>query len=77
MAHSGKFKPKNITKYKGDYTKITYRSGWELRCFKWCDDSPMVKYWSSEEVVIPYMYDVDKILHGSQDHMEGWICGSY
>ena len=63
MAHSGKFKPKNITKYKGDYTKITYRSGWELRCFKWCDDSPMVKYWSSEEVVIPYMYDVDKRMH--------------
>lgn len=63
MAHSGKFKPKNIEKYKGDFTKITYRSSWELKCFNWCDQNSAVKYWSSEEVVIPYLYAVDKRYH--------------
>uniref|UniRef100_A0AB39U0I0 Uncharacterized protein n=1 Tax=Klebsiella phage Phi_KR1 TaxID=3240396 RepID=A0AB39U0I0_9CAUD len=29
MAYSGKFLPKNISKYKGDPRKITYRSTWE------------------------------------------------
>lgn len=63
MAYSGKFKPKNIKKYRGDYTKIVYRSMWEKYCFKWCDQNPNVKYWSSEETVIPYLYEVDKKYH--------------
>lgn len=63
MAYSGKFKPKNIKKYSGDYTKIVYRSLWERHAFKWCDENPNIKSWSSEEVVIPYFYDVDKKYH--------------
>lgn len=63
MAYSGKWKPKNIKKYSGDYTKITYRSLWEKYCFDWCDHSSEVKYWHSEETVIPYLYDVDKRYH--------------
>lgn len=63
MAYSGKYKPKNIKKYKGDWTKVTYRSLWEKHCFKWCDEQQSVKYWSSEEVVIPYFYEVDKKYH--------------
>jgi hypothetical protein len=63
MAYSGKFKPKNVDKYMGDYTNIVYRSMWERHCFKWCDENPMVVRWSSEETVIPYFYDVDKKYH--------------
>ena len=63
MAYSGKYKVKNTKKYAGDATKVVYRSMWERYCFKWCDDEPTVKSWSSEEVVIPYLYEVDKKYH--------------
>ena len=63
MAYSGKYKVKNPHKYKGDHTNVIYRSLWEKYCFKWCDESPEVKEWSSEEVVIPYFYEVDKKYH--------------
>lgn len=63
MAYSGKYKVKNIHKYKGDPANVVYRSLWEKWCFKWCDESPEVNFWSSEEVVIPYFYEVDKKYH--------------
>lgn len=63
MAYSGKYKVKNPSKYSGDYTKVVYRSLWEKYSFQWCDANPDVKSWSSEEVVIPYIYDVDKRYH--------------
>ena len=63
MAYSGKYKPKNPTKYTGDSSKVVYRSLWEKHCFKWCDNNPQVLKWSSEEVVIPYLWDVDKRYH--------------
>lgn len=63
MAYSGKYKVKNISKYQGDFDKVTYRSSWEKACFVWCDQNPNVKSWSSEEVVIPYKWDVDKRMH--------------
>jgi hypothetical protein len=63
MAYSGKFKPKNVNKYRGDYTKIVYRSLWERHCFKWCDLNKDIKGWSSEETVVPYFYEVDKKYH--------------
>jgi len=63
MAYSGKYKVKNISKYRGDPDKIVYRSSWEKACFNWCDQNPDIKYWSSEEVVVPYKYDVDKKYH--------------
>jgi len=63
MAYSGPYKVKNREKYEGDPDTITYRSGWEMYAFKWCDDSKSIKKWSSEEVVVPYIYDVDKRRH--------------
>ena len=61
--YSGKFNPKNPRKYRGDYTKIIYRSMWERHCFRWCDEQTDVVSWSSEEVVVPYLYEVDKKYH--------------
>ena len=63
MAYSGHYKVININKYKGDFTKVVYRSLWEKYVFQWCDNNTNVKEWSSEEVVIPYYYDVDKKYH--------------
>lgn len=63
MAYSGKYKPKNPKKYNGDPTNIVYRSMWEKYAFKWCDMNPDILSWSSEEVVIPYFYDIDKRYH--------------
>jgi hypothetical protein len=63
MAYSGRYKPKNPKKYKGDYTKVIYRSLWEKHAFKWCDNNSNVIEWSSEEVVIPYLYEVDHKYH--------------
>ena len=63
MAYSGRYSIKNASKYKGDATNIIYRSLWEKAVFQWCDKNPKVKQWSSEEIVIPYYYEVDKKYH--------------
>lgn len=63
MAYSGKYKVKNRSKYKGDADKVVFRSLWERNAFKWCDDNKDISGWSSEEVVIPYFYEVDKKYH--------------
>lgn len=63
MAYSGKYKVKNSDKYMGDHRNIVYRSLWERHCFKWCDNNSEVIGWSSEEVVIPYLYEVDRKYH--------------
>lgn len=61
--YSGKYKVKNISKYEGDPRNVVYRSMWERHCFEWCDSNPEILKWSSEEVVVPYFYDVDKKYH--------------
>ena len=63
MAYSGKYRVSKPKKYKGDPTKVVYRSLWELGAFKWCDNNSDVVSWSSEETVIPYYWDVDKRYH--------------
>ena len=63
MAFKGKFKPKNISKYKGDPSGIIYRSSWELKFFKWCDKTPNVLKWGSETVIVPYISPVDNKVH--------------
>ena len=52
----GRYKPKNLQKYKGNATTIVYRSSWEHQFCIWCDSSKDILEWSSEEIVIPY-YD--------------------
>lgn len=63
MAYSGRYKVKNKSKYLGDADNIIYRSMWERHCMKYFDNSSDVISWSSEEVVIPYYYEVDKRYH--------------
>ena len=55
MAYKGRFRPKHPEKYKGDPTKIIYRSSWELRLMRKFDDHPDIVQWQSEEIAIPYL----------------------
>ena len=61
--HQGQFKAKNPQKYKGDFKNIYYRSSWEFSVMLWCDNNPNVLYWSSEELVIPYLCPTDNTYH--------------
>ena len=62
MSYKGRFKPKHYKKYKGDPTKVIYRSMWELRFMKYCDKTPNILEWSSEEIIIPYR-GLDRRVH--------------
>lgn len=61
--YKGRFKPKNPQKYKGDHTKIIYRSLWEFKFFRYIDDHPDVIWWQSEEIVVPYVSPIDGKRH--------------
>ena len=63
MAYSGRYKVKNPIKYKGDSSTVIYRSLWEKYCMMYFDKSVEIASWSSEEVVIPYLYEVDRKYH--------------
>lgn len=63
MTYKGKYKPKNPRKYKGNPTKIIYRSLWERQVFKWCDTRNDILEWSSEEIIIPYRCKTDNRVH--------------
>lgn len=59
----GKFIPRNVAKYRGDYKNIIYRSSWELKFMKYCDLNINILEWGSEEVVIPYRSPLDGKVH--------------
>jgi hypothetical protein len=63
MAYRGKFNPKNLNKYEGDWRRIEYRSLWERQVFRFCDDNDAIVRWSSEEVVVPYRCKTDNRVH--------------
>ena len=54
----GKYEVVNKDKYKGDPNKVRYLSSYELAFFQWCDRSPSVIAWNSEEVIVPYYNEV-------------------
>ena len=63
MAYSGRFTPKNPSKYVGDHKNIIYRSSWEARCMDWFDRNDNIVSWASEELIIPYVSPVDGKWH--------------
>ena len=63
MAYSGKYRPSNPRKYKGDPTNVIYRSLWERKFMQWCDLNSNIMEWGSEEFFIPYRSPVDKRVH--------------
>jgi hypothetical protein len=67
----GYFTPKNPSKYKGDPTQIIYRSGWEFKFFKFCDDNANVLEYASEPIGIQYWNSVDK--REATYWVDGWM----
>jgi hypothetical protein len=61
--YKGKFRPKNLNKYKGDINNIIYRSHWEKQVFKWCDEQTDIVAWASESVIVPYRCKTDNRMH--------------
>jgi len=59
MYYKGTYKLKNRQKYKGDPTKIKYRSSWELKFMIYCDTKDIVEKWSSEKIHIPYISSIN------------------
>lgn len=56
----GRFRPHNPDKYKGNPTRIEYRSSWELSMMKWLDKREDIIWWQSEEKAIWYTDPVQK-----------------
>ena len=63
MAYKGRYKIKNPDKYLGNPTNVIFRSLWERNTFRWCENNPKVRAWSSGEIVVPYKCKVDNKLH--------------
>ena len=63
MTYKGKYKVKDITKYRGDYKNVVYRSLWERQVMRWCEKNPNVEWWNSETLVIPYQCATDRKRH--------------
>lgn len=55
----GIFVPKNENKYVGK-KPILYRSSYELKFFRFCDDNPNVSRWASESIKIAYFHPFEK-----------------
>ena len=62
----GYYSPMNPQKYikpvdetMNSGTEPFYRSSWELKFYKWADESDQIKTWSTEYIAIPY-YDPQK-----------------
>ena len=58
----GYFKPSHPEKYKGNANNIVYRSGLELKYFKYMDFNKYILEWNSEEISIPYK-NIDGKIH--------------
>ena len=63
MRYQGKYRASFPRKYKGDPNNVIYRSSWEYKFMKWCDATPTVQEWGSEEIIIPYISPVDGKRH--------------
>lgn len=63
MNYKGRYKVKNPSKYKGDFSNCVFRSLWERKFMKYCDLNKNVILWSSEEVIIPYISPLDGRRH--------------
>jgi len=58
----GIFKPNNASKYIGKSDPV-YRSGWELKFFRWADMNENILAWGSENIIIPYLNPLDSKVH--------------
>jgi len=65
----GIFVPNNIDKFIGE--RAIYRSGLELKFFRFCDNNSKVVRWGSENVIIPYYNPLTKRNH--RYHVDNYV----
>lgn len=73
----GTYVPKHPEKYIHINNKMNesnaypiYRSSWELKFFRYCDENPAIKYWTSEPIGIEYYNPIkQKICHYYPDFL--------
>ena len=63
MSYKGRYTPINPKKYKGNPSRIVYRSLWERKFMVYCDTYNSILEWGSEEVIIPYLSPWDGRVH--------------
>ena len=63
MAYRGRYIPTYPKKYKGDPSKIIYRSLWERKFMVYCDRNEKILEWGSEEFFVPYRSPLDGKIH--------------
>ena len=63
MSYKGRYIPSKPQKYRGDPSKIIYRSLWERKFMVYCDRSDNILEWGSEEIIIPYRSPLDGRIH--------------
>ena len=63
MSYKGRYTPINPKKYKGNPSRIIYRSLWERKFMVYCDTNNSILEWGSEEVIIPYLSPWDGRVH--------------
>lgn len=63
MSYKGKYTPTNISKYRGDWKNVVFRSLWERQIMKYLDENESVIEWASEEHPIPYLSPLDGRYH--------------
>ena len=63
MAYKGKYNVRAPYKYKGNPTKVIYRSLWELKFMTYCDTNINILEWGSEEVYMWYKSPIDNRPH--------------
>jgi len=63
MAYKGKYKVRAPYKYKGNPTKVIYRSLWERKFMTYCDTNINILEWGSEEVYMWYKSPIDNRPH--------------
>ena len=63
MAYKGKYKVRAPYKYKGDPTKVVYRSLWERKFMTYCDTNINIIEWGSEEMYVWYRSPIDNRPH--------------
>ena len=63
MSYKGRYTPINPKKYKGNPSRIVYRSLWERKFMVYCDTNNSILEWGSEEIIIPYLSPWDGRIH--------------
>jgi len=61
--HQGIYQVIHKEKYLGDVSNVIFRSGLERKYYSYCDRTPQILKWSSEECIVPYISPLDNRKH--------------